>query len=297
MESKVQKLWRKSRVELWIQFTVESSNSPTNELIHHTVGEMTLQFSYFSVQYKTNLPSVSCSFSRDETKRHFWFGDDRSFFILITQLSPISSKNINVNLLDLKKTQHAYHAMCIQGARRSWGCCIHPIKALIQTSKQTLLHYKKPAVSFLPLNPLAIKLMLRSIVDILRNVQLIWVAEHLSAGGAWTWSSGLSEYRRWASGEPRSTGDCVSISSHGKRMSTQSCSDRFPFICFRDNLVLVKENKTWEAALEHCRSLELYDQNNFRYDLVSVQPGDDHTYVKSRLEEAITERVWNSATW
>ncbi|TDH17434.1 hypothetical protein EPR50_G00008200 [Perca flavescens] len=75
-------------------------------------------------------------------------------------------------------------------------------------------------------------------------------------------------------------------------MATQNCSARFPFVCFADNLVLVKENKTWEEALEHCRALSSTSQPNVRYELVSVQPGEDQDYVMNRVMEADTDEVW-----
>ncbi|TDH17435.1 hypothetical protein EPR50_G00008210 [Perca flavescens] len=75
-------------------------------------------------------------------------------------------------------------------------------------------------------------------------------------------------------------------------MATQNCSARFPFVCFGDNLVLVKENKTWEEALEHCRALSSTSQSNLRYELVSVQPGEDQHYVMNRVMEADTDEVW-----
>ncbi|KAF7646328.1 hypothetical protein LDENG_00189790 [Lucifuga dentata] len=75
-----------------------------------------------------------------------------------------------------------------------------------------------------------------------------------------------------------------------------------------DNLVLVKENKTWEEALEHCRDLgrnqccnnyylyhNYYDYRYyFCYDLASVQPGDDHQYIVNRIQETTTDTVWVS---
>ena len=74
-------------------------------------------------------------------------------------------------------------------------------------------------------------------------------------------------------------------------MATQNCSARFPFLCYVDNLVLVKENKTWEEALEHCRALSSTSQPTLRYELVSVQPGEDQDYVMNRVMEADTEEV------
>ncbi|KAK9542222.1 hypothetical protein VZT92_000101 [Zoarces viviparus] len=119
----------------------------------------------------------------------------------------------------------------------------------------------------------------------------VWTGLHRK-GGTWKWSSGLSEYRNWAPQEPSNRGNCVSISSRNKTMSMQNCNHRFPVVCFRTNLVLVKENKTWEEALEHCRALGSSAQNGLRYELVSVQPGPDHEYVTTKVKEADTEEVW-----
>ncbi|CAK6976969.1 macrophage mannose receptor 1-like [Scomber scombrus] len=117
----------------------------------------------------------------------------------------------------------------------------------------------------------------------------VWIGLHKD-GEAWKWSSGVSGYRNWSAGETKDKGNCVTISSVYKKMATQNCTDRFPFVCFWDNLVLVKEDKTWEEALEHCRSLD--SQIYLRYDLVSVQPEQDYDYVMSKIQEAITDRVW-----
>ncbi|XP_037337280.2 putative C-type lectin domain family 20 member A [Pungitius pungitius] len=107
-------------------------------------------------------------------------------------------------------------------------------------------------------------------------------------GGAWKWSYGLSEYRNWPSVEPGDQDVCVAISSKDKKMSAKSCSARFPFVCLSTNLLLVKENKTWEEALDHCRALGAVDKG--QYDLVSVQPDDD--FVTTVMQQADTEEVW-----
>lgn len=65
-------------------------------------------------------------------------------------------------------------------------------------------------------------------------------------------------------------------------MATQNCDARFSFVCLKENVVLVKENKTWEDALEHCRALS--------YELVSVQP-EDHETVMGYVMGASTEKV------
>lgn len=108
-----------------------------------------------------------------------------------------------------------------------------------------------------------------------------------SAGGRWKWSSGFSDYGNWASDEPKDGGgDCVSISSTTKQMSVQDCGARFPFLCLSENVVLVRENKTWEEALEHCRASG--------DELLSVQPGQDHQTVMDYVRGADTDKVGSS---
>ncbi|XP_035769604.1 C-type mannose receptor 2-like [Neolamprologus brichardi] len=114
----------------------------------------------------------------------------------------------------------------------------------------------------------------------------IWIGLQRN-GQTWKWSAGLSNYTNWAPDEPSNSKNCVSISSLSKNMTTQDCSSRFPFLCYRDNLVLVEENKTWEEALEHCRALS----SPTSYDLVSIQP-EDYDYVMEKLVEANAEEVW-----
>ncbi|KAJ8365992.1 hypothetical protein SKAU_G00148230 [Synaphobranchus kaupii] len=56
------------------------------------------------------------------------------------------------------------------------------------------------------------------------------------------------------------------------------------FICYDDNLILVKQNKTWDEALTYCR--QHHD------DLVSVTTETLQHWVKRRAENASTGHVW-----
>ncbi|XP_056135331.1 secretory phospholipase A2 receptor-like [Lampris incognitus] len=129
----------------------------------------------------------------------------------------------------------------------------------------------------------------------LRNFQ-VWIGLHRDTDGeTWEWSTGMSDYRNW---QYEGNYDCVSISSMNKTMATQDCSTLLPFICYSDNLLLVKENKTWLEALEHCRAIEALDPNNpllyrnYRYDLVSMNSEGDHLYMWGRIKDATTDQVW-----
>ncbi|KAL3065935.1 hypothetical protein OYC64_015973 [Pagothenia borchgrevinki] len=134
----------------------------------------------------------------------------------------------------------------------------------------------------------------RSIEDLDRDVEeqvfQVWTGLHID-GETWRWSTGVSDFRNWAEDEPGNNGNCVSISSLNKEMATQNCSTRFPFVCLRHNLVLVKENKTWRDALDHCRALNSPYNSNIRFELVSVQP-EDHDNVMNKVKEGDTEEVW-----
>ncbi|XP_035991593.1 uncharacterized protein LOC118556397 [Fundulus heteroclitus] len=119
----------------------------------------------------------------------------------------------------------------------------------------------------------------------------VWVGMRRE-GDIVTWTSGNSNYENWTEGEPRDGYDCVTISSQTKLMATENCSVDLPFVCMYEvnsNVLLVKENKSWEEALEHCRGLS---NSVLRYDLVSVQPGDEHERTMSKAMEADTEEVW-----
>ncbi|XP_035991816.1 secretory phospholipase A2 receptor-like [Fundulus heteroclitus] len=118
-----------------------------------------------------------------------------------------------------------------------------------------------------------------------------WIGLHRN-GGSWKWSSGLEEDKQWNLAEPNNDKNCVAITSLTKRLTTQNCQTLLPFLCMKDNLVLVKENSSWEEAFEHCRSLGSSSNSGLHFNLLSVQPGDEHTYVKNKVMEADTEEVW-----
>ncbi|MED6257667.1 hypothetical protein ATANTOWER_029248 [Ataeniobius toweri] len=120
----------------------------------------------------------------------------------------------------------------------------------------------------------------------------LWVGMRREAGGSFTWISGYSEYKNWKTGEPSNMGNCTTISSVTKLMATEDCRVRLPFVCTQEgniNVILVKESKSWEEALEHCRGL---NSSDFGFDLISVQPGDEQENIMNKVMEADTKEVW-----
>ena len=67
------------------------------------------------------------------------------------------------------------------------------------------------------------------------------------------WSDGqLYLFEKWKNNEPSNILEkCVQIEDDG--WNDNDCEKERPFFCERI-LVLVKENKTWEEAYEHCRA-------------------------------------------
>lgn len=91
-------------------------------------------------------------------------------------------------------------------------------------------------------------------------------------------------------------GDCVY--KHDGVWWGRGCHYNHSFMCYDEKLVLVKENKTWEEALNHCRFLGAVDTNdpnspyrNHRYDLATLITTDDHTYARERAQQATTDEV------
>ena len=99
----------------------------------------------------------------------------------------------------------------------------------------------------------------------------------------------------WAFGETDHNENCGFLSV--TKWYSHFCSVLLASICASDNVILVKENKTWEEALEHCRAMgseEPSQHNHYpdhQYDLVSLQSDDDHHYARDKIQEASTNEV------
>uniref|UniRef100_A0A3Q0RYI5 Zgc:194252 n=1 Tax=Amphilophus citrinellus TaxID=61819 RepID=A0A3Q0RYI5_AMPCI len=114
----------------------------------------------------------------------------------------------------------------------------------------------------------------------------IWIGLYEDANDTWKWSGGENtSFFNWAMQESTSVmKSCVVHKTSG--WLTKNCEDVFPFFCFHKALLLVKENKTWEEALEHCRSREM--------DLVSLVSESDVVQVLEISKTAQTDNVWTS---
>lgn len=113
----------------------------------------------------------------------------------------------------------------------------------------------------------------------------------------WKWSGGMtSHYRNWAAGEPLPE-NCVVFNEVRNLFQAKDCAMKFAPVCQDDNLVLVKENKTWEEALHHCRSIGNPCKGssgactyNYQYNLLNLLHSERH-YVRGRIDRATTDEV------
>lgn len=60
------------------------------------------------------------------------------------------------------------------------------------------------------------------------------------------------------------------------------------FVCvlisLTDKVILIKENKTWEEAINHCRE-------NYK-DLISITDAEQQRWVQERAKDASSSHVW-----
>uniref|UniRef100_A0A4W6D583 C-type lectin domain-containing protein n=1 Tax=Lates calcarifer TaxID=8187 RepID=A0A4W6D583_LATCA len=112
-----------------------------------------------------------------------------------------------------------------------------------------------------------------------------WIGLYKDTNDTWRWSGGkTASFFNWAT--QNNTSDdkrCVVQKSQG--WDRLICDDRkLHFFCFQSSLVLVKEKKTWEEAMEHCRL-------HYR-DLVSLPSESALTQTLQTSREAQTDHVW-----
>lgn len=109
-----------------------------------------------------------------------------------------------------------------------------------------------------------------------------WVGlNKLSADHQWVWSDGSTERSMpWKSDQPNEPETAFCSKSSGGELYDYACDMKYPFFCYKwvPELILVTEKKSWEEALEHCRSqhsdlaslptsLHLFQANNKTADM------------------------------
>ncbi|XP_038160975.1 C-type mannose receptor 2-like isoform X1 [Cyprinodon tularosa] len=106
----------------------------------------------------------------------------------------------------------------------------------------------------------------------------------------WRWSDGSSfSFRHWRddlNNHQYNSGQCAAAGSDDNegRWKIDNCNQKKPFICYDEKVILIKENKTWEEALNYCR---------YHYDdLVTITSLDEQRWIQEKAKKASTDYVW-----
>ncbi|GAA6088916.1 macrophage mannose receptor 1-like [Tachysurus ichikawai] len=125
------------------------------------------------------------------------------------------------------------------------------------------------------------------VVNLNEQRNFIWIGLNRTIPhvDAWQWSDGeVFDFTNWFPGEPNDFlghENCVEIIPN--EWNDADCELNNPFICYR-RFILVNEKKTWEEALQHCRTHYSY--------LVIVDSQTLLDLLKTETEEAQTASVW-----
>ncbi|XP_024866906.1 L-selectin-like isoform X2 [Kryptolebias marmoratus] len=125
------------------------------------------------------------------------------------------------------------------------------------------------------------------------NMNEAWIGLYDQTDGnrTWHWSLPGVEFSKsktnWSQGEPDdvNTENCGMIKKY-LAWGDLSCGNdkQFPFLCYDDKVILIKENKTWEEALYYCR--------DHYHDLVTITDLDEQRWVQEEVKKASTLFVW-----
>ncbi|KAF0034644.1 hypothetical protein F2P81_012402 [Scophthalmus maximus] len=113
-----------------------------------------------------------------------------------------------------------------------------------------------------------------------------WIGLYRDAKGTWKWSGGgAASYLNFTLDGASKDDNCVALAKKIDDKPAMNCEmNSLRFYCFQSSLVLVKENKTWEEAMEHCRR---QDSN-----LVSLTSGSALTKTLQTIRRGQTDHVW-----
>ncbi|KAJ8373447.1 hypothetical protein SKAU_G00040270 [Synaphobranchus kaupii] len=101
---------------------------------------------------------------------------------------------------------------------------------------------------------------------------------------AWEWSDGAcSTFRNWEK-EPEEGSDCGYI-INGK-MGAQECHMTAEVMCYKEEIHLIQENKTWERALDYC--------NNHYKGLLRIESRHDQRTLEAELKRVLEAELKNS---
>ncbi|XP_038162418.1 putative C-type lectin domain family 20 member A [Cyprinodon tularosa] len=118
---------------------------------------------------------------------------------------------------------------------------------------------------------------------------------HKNQKNGWKWSRGdrNATFFDWVVDDPDNGNHFCGYKTKYKpqdegKWRDWECNKKYIVICYDEYLVLVKENKTWEEALEHCRALDSVN----RFNLATLLTEHDLSYAQELAQNATTDEIW-----
>ncbi|KAI9524327.1 hypothetical protein NQZ68_018009 [Dissostichus eleginoides] len=158
--------------------------------------------------------------------------------------------------------------------------CIDKVKNWLQAQSYCREHHSDLVSGITQINSTDFK---EDIKRLSNSDKYLWIGLFRDT---WIWSDGKNvSFRNW---DPDSSKDvasktCAMTTSKGK-WSSDKCTEEKPFYCYDDKVILIKENKTWDEALDYCREKH--------HDLVSITDSHQQRWVQKTAKMADTEFVW-----
>ncbi|KAK7940149.1 hypothetical protein WMY93_003475 [Mugilogobius chulae] len=118
-----------------------------------------------------------------------------------------------------------------------------------------------------------------------------WIGLHHSES-EWRWSRGnlMANFTPWATGEPQTNKHCAY--KKNLQLLSDECRSDHTVNCVDEPLVLVRDNKTWEEALEYCRTLKIYPHSVQHYELTQLLSADHLHNAQDILQSANVTLAW-----
>ncbi|KAF7689753.1 hypothetical protein HF521_013106 [Silurus meridionalis] len=119
--------------------------------------------------------------------------------------------------------------------------------------------------------------------NVAKSSYSVWIGLY---NDSWTWSDqSKSLFTYWTQNNVSGDFNCgVVVVSKPHQWNTGNCTEKLPFICHENTLILINENLSWWEALNYCR--------NNHHDLVSVRSEEMQLWVKDVAQKASSEHVW-----
>ncbi|KAA0723292.1 hypothetical protein E1301_Tti005411 [Triplophysa tibetana] len=116
---------------------------------------------------------------------------------------------------------------------------------------------------------------------------LSWIGVQKNSTNYWQWTDGSGqEFFNWEDGEPNDPSNAFCARILNGKLHDYLCSAPYPFFCYKwePEMIVIREKKSWEDALQYCRTRHT--------DLASLP-----SYLHQTQVNKITEMIDSPSVW